>query len=109
SARERLADQGTDASPAVGVGAGGVVVVGRLGQLELGEHQLEGEITPQRPCRLCPLPSAKALIRFWIASSSSSSWIRARSSSSRLSKTTGSDLRLRPFGLGASASGPPSR
>ena len=109
-AGEYLADKWAHIGPPVGLGAPSsrIAVVGAFRELKLVEHELERVVMPQRVRRLCSISSAKALIRFWISSSSSSSRTRASSSSSREEKEGSFFLGL-PFGLGRSASGPPSR
>lgn len=107
-AGERLAHQGANVGPPVGPGAppSRVAVVGALGEPELVEHELERVFAPQRVRRLRSISSAKALIRFWISSSSSRT--RASGSSSR-EENAGSGFLGRPLDLGRRASGPPSR
>ena len=109
-AGEHLADKRARIGPPVGLGAPAsrIAVVGALRKPELVEHELERVVAPQRVRRPCPISSAKALIRFWISSSNSSSRTRASSSPSREEKE-GSFLLGLPLGLGRSASGPPSR
>ena len=85
-ARERLPDEW----PHVGVPVrprvlpARVAVVGRPGQPQPTEDQVERVVAPQRVGYLGFSPSAKAFIRFWISSSSSSSRTLASSSSSRV-------------------------
>lgn len=109
-AGEYLAHERAHAGPPVGlrVSSARVAIVGAFGKPELVEHEPERVVMPQRVCRSCSIPSAKALSRFKISFSSSSSRTRASSSSSR-EKNAGSSFLGLPLGLGSSASGPPSR
>ena len=83
-AGEDFPDQRPDIGVGVFPGVRPQVIVGGALEAELLKHQLQGPLAPQRLRRLRSISSAKALIRFRISFSSSSSRTLASSSSSRV-------------------------